>query len=318
MSTNQVIVSQLRNFIIDNELKIKAQHIWQMAEKELHPFQQGRTAQDFLHSCRVEDNIWRLIRENLSKFSSTELFILSASAALHDLGKIESSERKDAKIQPDEDHGEKAKKILLNGDDWRKFHFDRKVEAEAVALIIGVHSTGNIEKLPEEPFLINSERVFLRSIAAIFRLADMLDSDSRRWPFLAKILKEMRFPDQVETWVGRRSIGEWGLSNDCKTILLQASPDNDEDKIKTLAYVDSLNQALTPSHKKYLENCTIEYLCENKAIIETLHFPFRFSYCEFDGAVRREISGLKALYNEFAVEYIDRPNRHIQAFHLRV
>jgi hypothetical protein len=299
--------SQLRNAITDGDLKTKVQHIWNMAEREIHPFQAGITAQDFLHSCRVEDNIWRLIRENSSKFSDIELFLLSASAALHDIGKIEiEADSSQLGQKKSEDHGEAAKRLLLTGEDFRKYHFDRKVEAEAVAKIVSVHSNGLLEKLPEDTFNIGSDRVFLRSLAAIFRLADMLDSDCRRWPYLAMLLKEMKFPVKIEAWVGRRSIGGWDKSIDGKTIFLQGSPESEEDRISTLAYIDSLNRALTAIHKKVLENCPVEYLQDNRTINGTLHFPYRFEYCEFDGSVKKNVLGLTSLYEEVACEYADK------------
>ena len=312
--------TNLRRLIIDRELGSKVQHIWNSAERELHPYQQGITSQDFLHSIRVEENIWKLIKNNSEKFSQMDLFLLSACAAIHDIGKIPTDSignQKGTNISVAEDHGEEAKALLLKEENWRKFHFDRKVEAEAVANIVAVHNNGLIDRVPEEAFTIGSDEVKLRALAAIFRLADILDSDTRRWPYLAKIIKELKFPNQIEVWVGRRTIGGWIISTDGKSIMLQGSPDNEEEKMSTLAYVDSLNSLLTPSHIKHLENCQIEYYCEGKTKNETLHFPTKFMYYEFQGALRKEIDGLKSIYNQFAVEYIDKTEMISSTFTLK-
>ena len=311
--------SDFRNAINDLQLKVKVQHIWDTAYKELHPFQQGITAQDSLHCLRVEENIWRLIRQHLDKFNPIDLFLLSASAALHDIGKIPTTpigQQQDFKQIP-EDHGEKAKILLLKEENWRNFHLDRKVEAEAIANIISVHNNGLIDKLPDEAFSIGSDSVKLRSLAAIFRLADMLDSDSRRWPYLAKIIKELKFPNKVEVWLARRSIGGWKVSSNGNTSLLQASPDDEEDKICTLSQVDLLNEDLKPPHVKYLENCPVEYYKDNKVVKDTLHFPSKFMYCEFEGPNCITIDGLKSYYSEVATEYIDKAEMIFSGFTLK-
>jgi hypothetical protein len=293
---------QLRDAIEDQTLRTQLDCIWEFSERELHPFQKGTTDQGFNHCMRVESNIWTLIFLNICKFSSLDLFILSASAALHDIGKI-----KNKKASKDVDHGELAKKLILQSDLWKRCFKDRK-EAEAIAYVVSVHSSGKIELLPEEEFSLGDPPgILLRSLAAIFRLADMLDSDYRRCPYIIRSLKELRFVDEVKTWDARSSIRGWQISDDGKTILLQSSPATEEARIKTLAYVDSLNNALTKSHTKYLENCQIVYCTKEKPPKlkkDTLHFPTRFSYAEFEGKKLKEKGGLIEFYTDIAKFYI--------------
>jgi hypothetical protein len=51
----------LRSNIKDPKLRECLNIIWDSAEKELHPFQKGVTAQDSNHCLRVEGNIWSLV-----------------------------------------------------------------------------------------------------------------------------------------------------------------------------------------------------------------------------------------------------------------
>jgi len=299
---------RFRNAIKDETLRTKLQHLWDSAEREIHPFQEGITDQGFRHCLRVERNLWSLIHEQIPKFKSLDIYLLSASAALHDIGKIKGKDAAD-------DHGEVAAKRLL--DNW-KIYFRNKTEAQAVAHIVSVHSSGDMDRLPEEEFIIgNPPGVLLRSLSAIFRLADMLESDFRRCPYIARSFKELRFPHEIETWVARGSIEGWKRSNDGKKIFFQASPDNEEDRMKTLAYVDSLNNALTTSHKKYLENCQVQYWLDQELKKDTLHFPTSFSYAEHEKGVLVDKGGLILYYTQIADLYISQLRRAFSNVNLR-
>lgn len=279
-------------------LTTELESLWQSAESKMHEFQKGTTGQGFHHCTRVEGHIWSLIHENIHKFRPMDLFILSASAALHDIGRIEGGDALEK-----EDHGELAKKRLLREGNWREF-FQDKTKAQAVAFVISVHSSGKIDDIPEEFVMGNPPGILLRSLAAIFRLADMLDSDYRRCPYVVKSFKDLRFSDSIK-WIARSSISGWEKSRDNKTILLMTSLEKEGDKIKILAYVDSLNESLTESQKKHLENCTVQYLNDDDQWKkETLHFPIHFSLAEYEKGVRRELGGLTSLYVATAERYI--------------
>jgi len=291
----------LRSNIKDSEMWKRLDTIWSMAERELHPFQKGVSAQDTNHCLRVEGHIWSLIFKNNNKFSNTDLFLLSAAASLHDVGKIADGSSKGNK-----DHGEIAADWLLAEGNWRKCHIESKVEAEAIAHIIRVHSNGEINEVPEIFVIGNPPGVFLRSLAALFRLADMLDSDFRRCPDLAKSLKQLKFPKEIETWISRSTIEGWDVSTDGKKILLIASPENEEKRVAALACVDILNKDLTESQRDNLANYRAGYWVENQHIEAILHFPTQFSLAEHEGSALVEKGGLVKFYDQFMLEYTKR------------
>jgi hypothetical protein len=282
----------LRNSIKDPVLKNELEALWQKAIP-LQDFQTGKTDQSHSHCLRVESNIWSLIHKDIRKFKDIDLFVLSASAALHDLAKIKKDETKD--------HGEEVSRWLLHGERWKTL-FTEKAKAEAVANIIGVHSNGKIDDLQEEFVIGNPPGILQRSLAAIFRLADMLDSDYRRCPYLVKSFKKLKLHKDIITWTGRSSITGWRISEDGEDIVLQASPENENEKIKTLAYLDSLNESFTESQKKHLTNCSVQYWENGKLQKETLSFPCRFKL-EIKGKI---MEGLIHLYKEIAHQYASR------------
>ncbi len=53
-------------------------------------------------------------------------------------------------------------------------------QAEVIAWIIGPHSSGNLEELPEKPVPLGTAEVDVRRLAALFKLADLLHTDYRR------------------------------------------------------------------------------------------------------------------------------------------
>jgi hypothetical protein len=284
----------LRSRIRDKDLFIELESLWDSASK-LQDLQRGMTDQSHTHCLRVESAIWLLICEDIEKFKDIDIFVLSASAALHDIGKVHEGEK-------EVDHGEIAKKELLKEENWKKFFKDR-IKAEAVGQIVGVHSNGKIDELPEGEFPIGDPPgLLLRSLAAIFRLADMLDSDYRRCPYIVRSFKKLSFPADLMTWVGRSSIAGWKKSHDERFIVLCASPANESDKIKTMAYLDSLNCSFTESQRKHLENCQVKCRDEKGLHDDTLHFPSSF-VLEISGKI--EI-GLVHLFKEVAEEYISR------------
>jgi hypothetical protein len=225
-----------------------------------------------------------------------DLFLLSASAALHDIGKISDEKGKD--------HGELAAEWLLSEGNWRKCHIEGKVEAESIANIIRVHYNGQIDKIPERFVIGNPPGVFLRSLAALFRLADMLDSDFRRSPELAKSLKSLRLSKEIESiWLARSAFEGWDKSSDEKTLLLVASPENEEQRIAALSAIDFLNKDLTESHKAHLENLRVGYWIDNQYKEDTLHFHSQFSLAEHEGSNLVEKGGLISFYQAVAEKY---------------
>ena len=295
-----ISMTSLRNAIKDKELLIQIENVWQVAQKNIHEFQKGTTGQGSNHCLSVEENIWKLVCDDIDKFSQLDLFLLSASAALHDIGRTDENRSEES-----EDHGELAKKLLFKDDNWKNFFPGERVRAEAVGYIIDVHCNGRIDNVPEEFAVGGPQVALLRSLAAIFRLADMLDTDYRRTPYLIKSFKELNFPEDIVTvWTARSSIHGWQKTGDGKGVLLQAFPDKEEDRIIALAYVDLLNRDLTDAHKRRLENC--EVWDSNQTRKETIHFPSRFFLEEFEQGRPIIIEGLVKLYKDVAGRYLSR------------
>ena len=292
------IMALLREAIKDKELLTQIENVWQVAKKNVHDFQTGTTGQGSNHCLAVDENLWKLICNDMDKFSQLDLFLLSASAALHDIGKTRRE-----KSEESEDHGEVAKKLLFKDDNWKNFFPGERARAQAVGHIISVHCNGRIDDVPEEFAVGGPQVVLLRSLAAIFRLADMLDTDYRRTPYLVKSFNEFNFPEEiVKVWTARSSIHGWKKKGDGKGLLLQAFPDKEEDRIIALAYIDLLNEDLTDSHKKHLENCSVLDPRQNKK--EIIHFPTRFFLEEFEQGRSIISEGLVKLYKDIAHRYL--------------
>jgi hypothetical protein len=292
-------MASLRSAITDKEILTAVEHVWEVAQKNIHEFQKGKTGQGYNHCLRVEENIWKLIDEDGSKFSQLELFLLSASAALHDIGRIGEENAGEGG-----DHGELAKKLLFKDNNWKNFFPEERARAEAVGYIVSVHCSGKIDDIPDEFAVGGPQVVLLRSLASIFRLADMLDTDYRRTPYLIKSFKELQFPeDVVKIWTARSCIHGWRKTNDGK-LLLQAYPDNEEERIIALAYVDLLNEDSKEAQRKHLENCMVWNVARTKK--ETIQLPCKFFLEEFEQGRPIISEGLVRFYTDFADRYLSR------------
>jgi len=291
---NKLLRDTIRNQ--NHALAIELENLWNAAQRKIHQFQEGKTSQGTLHCVRVEENIGLLLQDSLDKFKDVDLFLLSAAAALHDIGRI-----KHQVYGTQLDHGQWGRKLLLDRDINAEF-FQEQRKATAVAEIIGVHDNGRISDLPEEPFVIGSPPgVLLRSLAAIFRLADMLDTDYRRCPYVLQGIKSLAFVENPEVWIARESIGGWDGAKDGKTILLQLSSKEEEDRKIATACVDILNETITESQRKYLENCPTLYW-DKGAKSGIVHLPFRF---QLDTSqLERGLQDLSQLYIRAKNDYL--------------
>lgn len=288
----------IREAIVKNDipLAIRLDNLWNTAIG-IHGFQEGPTGQGSLHCFEVDNNIGLLLEDKIDKFKSTDLFVLSASAALHDIGRIRRE-------HTGEDHGEEGKALLLDENVYREFLEDRGL-ATAIAQIVGVHDSGRIEELPEKPFVIRAPPgLLLRSLAAIFRIADMLDTDYRRCPYLLRRIKAMKFLEAPELWFGRGAIRGWDFEKERNVFFLQTFPIDKEEKKAVSKVVEALNDEITPSHRRLLENCPALYFDESMRVRDdTLHFPFRFESTETSGLVQRS-ADVTTLYSNTAKLYL--------------
>jgi hypothetical protein len=108
-----------------------------------------------------------------------------------------------------------------------------KGQAVAVGFIVSVHNDGRIDDLPDKPYVIGSEEIDIIKLSAVFRLADMLDTNYQRAP---EIVSAIKFPngDIPSKWRGRQAITGWYL-DEKNRIILQALPKPGEiDAVLTL------------------------------------------------------------------------------------
>ena len=157
---------------LDQPLWHQLKEVWRLASEGIHGAQQSRDGhqQGTAHCRAVEDNLSALIpdEEKGQRFSALDLFVLSAAAALHDVGKAGDS--------PD-DHGHVS--MLEIRDRAIEFGLDQG-KAEVVGRIVRAHNDGNIQALPAGPSPIGHLEVDVRPLAAILKLADALHTDYRR------------------------------------------------------------------------------------------------------------------------------------------
>lgn len=284
-------------------LWIELESLWNRALKELHGFQEGDTVQGTLHCLKVEDNIGLLLQDKLDKFKELDLFVLSAASALHDIGRIKTKGALTV-----EDHGERSAILIRSESVWPGF-FESKRKAEAVSLVVGVHVNGKIDTLPETPFSVQSPPgLLLRSLAAILRLADMLDTNYSRCPHTLIEINALKFSESMEKWLAERGIGGWDFHYDNRTIILQESSEDNHQHAAVVKLAQLINESITESHKKCLENCPVLYWKESGLSRDIVHFPFKFQLSEPKEYLIRYIDTIK-VFEEILEQYLSHLSR---------
>jgi HEAT repeat protein len=208
--------------LVEGDLRIQLEDIWRRA-KDYHGKQKGDTLQDRKHCETVDENLYRIfLSVKKRKWTNLELFLLSAAACVHDIGKI------DANVW--EDHGKRGRQIIL--DKYDKLGLDRG-QATILAFLVGVHDSGHLDELPKEPFPIGNEEVNIPELAALFQLADMLDTNYQRTP---EILSSIGFTKKgiPPKWLGRQSITGWYLDGENRIILKIAPKEAETDAVFAL------------------------------------------------------------------------------------
>jgi exopolyphosphatase/pppGpp-phosphohydrolase len=112
--------------------------IWEKAERSYHEKQKGDNIQGYTHCSAVEKNITKLAFKKISYLSQISIFLLSASACVHDIGKVVSD---DCRLWSS-DHGKRSMEMIC--EEYVALGFEKE-QAIAVACIVSVHNDGRLD-----------------------------------------------------------------------------------------------------------------------------------------------------------------------------
>ena len=200
----------------DEALYKRLETIWVAIAREIQERQQSKEGhqQGPLHCEMVEDNLGKLIPDDKKSnfFTPLELFIFSAAACYHDIGKsIESKKR----------HGEIAMDEML---DRPENYGLTGPEGLVLNYIVGAHDSEEVFNDVPEIYHVANEDVRVKLLSSLLRLADILHSDNSRIPhsqigYGKKEGEKTRF---------RELIPGWGFDKNSQ-IELTAVPENHND-----------------------------------------------------------------------------------------
>lgn len=241
---------------------------WGRAYDQFIKDQKGKTDQGIRHCKSVEHYVWVLLEKHLSSFSRESLYLLSLSSVFHDVAKISMNVH---------NHAQKAADIILEYLASRGYVND-KGTAMAVAYIVSSHDEGDFSHIPVEYPVGEEMNVFLRSLAAIFRMADMMDNCESRAVKLYKVFdipppQQDRFLNNV-----RDAIISTLPSRTDETVLEVQAYSTDVTTIRNVElYVKGLNAGVTPEHIQLLKNIQTRYIKRFRCYVESLSLPYKFS-----------------------------------------
>jgi hypothetical protein len=162
----------------------------------------------------VEDNLGKLIPDDQKSyfFTPLELFLLSAAACYHDIGKSIESKKKHGEIAMDE-MLDRAKKYGLTDP-----------EGLVLSHIVGSHDSEEVFNEVPENYHVANEDVRVRLLSSLLRLADILHSDNSRIPHTH--IGNPKKEDEKTRF--RKLIPGWGFDKNSQ-IELTAVPENYND-----------------------------------------------------------------------------------------
>jgi hypothetical protein len=223
------MMKKIVDLIQDENLRIKLENIIRKVREEFEPGNVGDTLSGFKHFEAVDLNLATLLVETgrVTKMSDTELFLLGASAYLHDLLKSSAA---GGLIT----HGEKLMGVLADRPDL--YGLDHRGEVIPVGFISAAHSRRSLDntdrsRVPEDFATSSGEVIDLRKLAAIFLLADSLDTTAQR---ASEMMKHIHYPegfidDEAKgKWTARRAITGWHIRGG--KIVLQAHPESFDER----------------------------------------------------------------------------------------
>jgi HEAT repeat protein len=204
---------------LDERLGRQLEDVWWLAEESTQDAQRSKNVhQQGMSHCRaVEGNLTVLVPDKWkgTRFTATDLLVLSAAAALHDMGKVSDSPGNHDHVSMWEVYS-RAMEFGLN-----------EGQAEMVKWVVRAHNDGDLEALPPGWDPSGTTKVGLRPLAALFKLADVLQIDRRRISRQVVKLGGKRADDNPKTCFWLRVQG-WHL-NDQGRIELHAVPKDWDD-----------------------------------------------------------------------------------------
>ena len=281
-------------FIEDENLRSKLENIIRRVREGFEPGNIGDTLQGFQHFENLDENLANLIVKTgkVNEFNDMKLFLLGASAYLHDLFKPSSA-------WGFLSHGGKVMKATT--DKPELYGLDDRAEAIAIGWISAAHSRRNLDntewgRVPEK-YSIGPEDVDLRKLAAFFLLADTLDTTTLRAPEMTRhIHYPEKFPDEKTEgkWMARQSITGWAIKDD--RIVLKAYPMNFDEREAVLISKMMMEKDLSevkPLLKSLGIPCELELemqdiFLKEKAVAE-IHESRPFKGMDFYGASDAEL-----------------------------
>jgi hypothetical protein len=277
------MTKKIVDLLQDENLCIKLRNIIRKVQDAFEPGNVGDTLQGFQHFETVDKNLATLVVElnNVDRMSDTELFLLGASAYLHDLFKPSLA-------WGTLTHGGKVMKAV--SDKPELYGLDDRAEVIPVGFISAAHSSRSLDntewdRVPEK----HGMDIELRKICALFLLADTLDTTSQRAP---EMMRHIHYPEgftDEETegkWMGRQAITTWYLKDG--KVVLQAYPKSSEERETALRAKTMMEEDLSevkPTLRSLKIPCELDLeisdiFLKEKAIVE-IHEAAPFKGMDF-------------------------------------
>jgi len=168
-----------------HDLHAFLKEVWEIAVKELHPFQRGPTHQGTKHCAQVLDNLYALQTQFSLPWNEDLCAMLSLASALHDVGKGDLL----ADPPPADVHAQNSANLIRRALPSFKLDKLSRECRDFVAKIIEMHNPeGQLDKINKlQPSVIednnlgiNSQNVETKNFCALFQLADVMDTRGER------------------------------------------------------------------------------------------------------------------------------------------
>ncbi len=210
--------------------------------------------QGYLHCEAVENNLGKIISddEKYNRFSPLELFLLSAAACYHDVGKSDDF---------DEGHATVAMRDIYSHPE--KYHISNP-EGKVLSNIIGSHDIDEVFSETPETCPIGGEDVRVKLLSALFRLADILHTDSSRIPNI--IVGDTKKEDDKTRF--RKLIQGWSFNDESQIVLRTAPEDPNDTNIiaKGVSMMQKQLECVSPILRSEGYPYEIIYSCDYRGI----------------------------------------------------